>query len=135
MPEEVPNLTPLEYRSPNREFLEARGWTYRGSVKIESDPAFTLERYTHYFAKGNKLLPLGEATAFEVLPQPRNRSDRPRGSRIDPDVQAMPLSRSRKYQIMWNREGRCMSCGNVLDKESRVFCTYHLERRRMKAKK
>jgi hypothetical protein len=33
--------------------------------------------------------------------------------RIDADILALEVSRQRKYQMQWQREGRCTQCGHA----------------------
>jgi len=124
MPEGTPELITLEFHSPNREFLESRGWTYKGSAKMPSSPGFVMERYRHYFGKGAQLLLADEATMFEVTPTLTTRSY------IDADIQALNVSKTRKYQLMWARQGRCVACGGELEDKTKRRCSKHLTTRK-----
>lgn len=44
--------------------------------------------------------------------------------KIPEDIEALPVSRQRKIQMVWQRDGRCITCGR-LRKDSAQYCPKH----------
>lgn len=128
------HLIKLIFTSPERTYLEERGWSYLGSQTgyIESTEAKVA---IHYYEKDGNAKTTKAAVRAQVTMDNGDWKKTYLPGGFPPDIAGLDVSDGRKLQLVWQRSGLCIRCGKLRYPKSKAFCLRHLVWKREKERK